>query len=481
MKTVYYFLIGLLLGAGVWACSDDKGNYDYIEVNKITIRGIPEEITMDQYDTLWMDTVQMEFSLGENKDLSYEWYFSRELISSQPNCGVPINADPDIYHNCWLCVTDNTNNLKYYKDFMVRVNSPFSVGLYVLSETQDGTAKLSRQRRDKENAPMEGGIFELCNPDLGILGKKPVQLAYADGWTSNTRGMFVFCQEGERKISLLSDETVELEQYWNETSIEDYSGVLTPKFYNCDMGGLLLDETGKVFTFNYSGNNTLYKPLEGYNFSWVGSQPNFANELSFVYDEDKQMFAELSYGDTPLLFDQVDYIDTLDTKGQKYRTFTTMNVNSMGKVLYPVLYDPETGKEHYYELNVWGEYDDDWNYYTYYSYTQKMERPALMDANSVCLLSDMKYWYVSKGNKLIRYFFSETSAVADWIPELEGVITALLFNPDQDSIFVAVYDGTNSYIYEFSAINPMQELKERMAVEGRVVSMVAVGESDWLE
>ena len=49
MRTIIFFvcLTGLL-----FACYDDKGNYDYNEINQITIQGIDSLIRCDQMDLL---------------------------------------------------------------------------------------------------------------------------------------------------------------------------------------------------------------------------------------------------------------------------------------------------------------------------------------------------------------------------------------------------------------------------------------------
>lgn len=51
MRTIIFFvcLTGLL-----FACYDDKGNYDYNEINQITIQGIDSLIRCDQMDLLYI-------------------------------------------------------------------------------------------------------------------------------------------------------------------------------------------------------------------------------------------------------------------------------------------------------------------------------------------------------------------------------------------------------------------------------------------
>lgn len=477
------FFIGILLVAGMCACAPDKGNYNYSELNTITIQGMEEEYFVDQLDTLWVDSLRLDFALEATDNLIYEWVIKSQdgkssIISTEKNCGGLITQAPGSYFQSWLCVTDLDCGLKYYWPFRLTVNTPYENALYMLSEAADGTAKLSMQRRDKENAPVVNDIFETVNPELGSLGQRPMQLSYADGWVSSPVGLYVICQEGEKKISYLDVQTMLLQQYWNETVIEGWSGEFTPKYLNNFTGATILDENGSVFSFNYSGNMTLYRPFEGRNFSWVGGEPAFSNEMNYAYDEDEDCFYELCNTENSLLFNQLSPIEELNAKGMTFWAYGhKLGADGFGWILYPILYDPATQMEHYFELYVTSEYNEDWELIKYYSYKERCSRPVTMEKDGVCLLSNMDYWYVSKGKRIIRYFFSKTSVPQDWTPELEGEITAMLFDETQERIFVAAYDGTKSYIHEMSAKDAMTELAEPLEVEGKIVSMCAVG--DW--
>lgn len=470
-------IVSLFLLTGLFSCAEDEGNYDYIVLNTITIDSLLDEYSVDQYDTLKIDGVKLNFALEENADLEYEWAVRGRVISTERNCRGYITEAPSWYDS-WLCVTDRTNNLKYYKYFKLTVETPYSKALYILSETADGTAKLSVQRRDKENAPLMNEVFELNNPDLGHLGKKPVQITFDDAWGYR---LYVVCQEGERKLLKINPENLLLEQYWDEASIgEGYTGTFVPEYFCNDMGaGMVLSE-GKLFLFNYSSNNSLYRPVDGYHFSWVGSNPTLSSGYYWAYDEDSQQFKMLERKTNPLLFDKVTNIDTLLTIGQTYRAHGVIRQGDFDEVMYPVLFDPQTGMEHYYELNCMSDfyYDEEKNEYVSvddFRATEKMVRPAVMEPEGVCLLSDASYWYVSQGDKLVRYFFSGTATPDDWYTDFKGRVSAMIFDEEQERVFVASCDGAKSYIYELSAVNPNQLLHEPFVVDGKIVSMCAVG------
>lgn len=55
MKMIKYFLISILASV-VIACYEDKGNYDYREINEVRISGIDKQYKVGRWDTLAIST-----------------------------------------------------------------------------------------------------------------------------------------------------------------------------------------------------------------------------------------------------------------------------------------------------------------------------------------------------------------------------------------------------------------------------------------
>lgn len=79
----------------------------------------------------------MNFVLDSNADLAFEWVVktlnqdTKRVVSTDRYCKGYITEAPGRY-DAWVCVTDRSNNLKYYQEFSLTVNSPFENALYVL-------------------------------------------------------------------------------------------------------------------------------------------------------------------------------------------------------------------------------------------------------------------------------------------------------------------------------------------------------------
>lgn len=477
-----HIIIAVAFLTGIAACSDDTGNYDYRKLNKITLSGLTEEYSVDQFDTLRIDDLQLDFSIEENADLSFEWMMRRanadlnttRVVSTERNCRGYIDELPGRY-DAYLCVTDRTNDLKYYHDFNVIVNTVWANGLFVLSEAEDGTAVLSMQRRDKPNAPLVYDVFEKNNPDFGQMGRKPVQI-----WEGDGGGIYVMCREGERKLLKLDRDELALQQYWDESTIDDYSGSFVPEYFSNEEGnGMVLSE-GQLFLFNYANNAIIYKPVTGYDFSWGGTTPSMLSTYYYAFDEVSKTFKKLEKKKNPLLFEKVTTIEDLNTEGQTYLASAHMVMDDYDWAQYPVLYDPETNMEHYYKIYAYEDYDDEtWEYFEYFDYEEVAIRPATLDKDGCSLLGKNFYWFASKGNKVIRYFLSSTSVPQDWLTDLKGSVTAMIFGKNENTIFVATYDGTKSYIYEIDSRNPNVQLNAPLELEGKVVSLCVANGYKW--
>lgn len=92
MKILLYMGAMLLLLAA--ACSEDKGNYNYLPVNTIVEDSIEGTYTVVQFDTLTIKPY-LRFSREESEDLSFEWSIEGQVISTDPVCHARIMMEPN--------------------------------------------------------------------------------------------------------------------------------------------------------------------------------------------------------------------------------------------------------------------------------------------------------------------------------------------------------------------------------------------------
>lgn len=105
--TIYFFILGTVIG--LISCFKDKGSYDYVDINEISISELG-----GPYDLLFkVDTLKIEPKLDFTMDTKdpdryrYEWRIGvsgatnegqkRTLISSDRNLEYPVDLLPNTY------------------------------------------------------------------------------------------------------------------------------------------------------------------------------------------------------------------------------------------------------------------------------------------------------------------------------------------------------------------------------------------------
>lgn len=80
-------LTGLL-----FACYDDKGNYDYHDINQITISGIDSLIRCDQMDLLHIPVTLEGTQYADTNRFTYFWEINRKIVSTAKDLNVYVNS-----------------------------------------------------------------------------------------------------------------------------------------------------------------------------------------------------------------------------------------------------------------------------------------------------------------------------------------------------------------------------------------------------
>ncbi len=490
MKKLAYIAFA---AAALWAgCTEDHGNYDYSQINSIAIGGLEEQYNVDRFDRLNI-TPELQFAEGENLNLGFEWVVNGHVISTDRVCDAEITeaangttSDNISPYDSYLCVTDLDNNLKYYRDFTVKVTNAYSISLYMLSELADGTASLSMQRRDKPDAPVVTDVFEKANPDFGSLGKYPQALVYHPSPANYaTKYMQVVCKEGDKKIASLLPATMSYEMCYNENAVlGGFSGQFAPTFmHTSDMGGVVT-ANGNAFLFDYWGNTTISPLLVSPNYNIVWGDINNMTPTAgiAVYDEKAYNFMELSSSvSSTTTFSVKKMINAAPLTGQKYLASAppTMSPNTaygMDAHHRVILHDGTTA--YLYDINLSLELSFvTWDMEMKTSCTLKGTVPgSVINANTVCAMGySGTYWFLGNGPKVQRLFYDGGTPV-DWYTVPKGNVTAMLFDLSNKRVFVASWDGTKSYVYVLDAQTPQTLLESTpLEVPGKIVSMARTG------
>jgi hypothetical protein len=178
----------------LWACINDKGNYEYHDVNSITISGINnvnESYLVPSGEYLNI-TPTLKFSVSEEQDsYRYEWhqmgsavpYQSVRLLSTERNLSLKIDGSMSNAGRYYLmyCVTNLATGVRYDHVFMVTVQNRRSQGYIVLHEQSGGSFDLDLVARYGDSLTRYRNILNIFESGLPRAGRKPLDvLCYTD-------------------------------------------------------------------------------------------------------------------------------------------------------------------------------------------------------------------------------------------------------------------------------------------------------------
>lgn len=182
----------LLLGLAFSACYEDKGNYDYHEINELTVNQIDSIYSRDQFDTLYIQPELKGTQYDEEERFHYEWWVNNEVVSRDKNLVYPILA-PLGRNTCKLIVTDKELGTKNYYSFYLQVASSTASDAIVVLCNYKGKAELSFKRLDR-NTPFQEVFYEKVNGES--LGRGAQQMEQNYYFVDRLAGLFLLTGDG---------------------------------------------------------------------------------------------------------------------------------------------------------------------------------------------------------------------------------------------------------------------------------------------
>lgn len=182
----------LLIGVVLAACYEDKGNYDYHEINQLTVDQIDSIYSRDQFDTLFIHPELKGTQYDEEDRFSYEWWINGEVVSQDKNLAYKILA-PLGKNTCKLIITDKELETKVYNPFYLQVASSTASDAIVVLCNYKGKAELSFKRLDR-NTPFQEVFYEKVNGE--VLGRGALQMDQNYYFIDRLAGLFLLTNDG---------------------------------------------------------------------------------------------------------------------------------------------------------------------------------------------------------------------------------------------------------------------------------------------
>jgi hypothetical protein len=217
------------------ACIDDKGSYEYHDVNSIAISGVNGRdtaylVAVGDYLNI---TPTLNFSLGEARDAyRYEWhqmgstapYQTVRLLSTERNLSLKIEGTMRFtrtYHLMY-CVTNLTTGVRYDHVFTVTVQNRISKGYIVLHEQSDTSFNIDLIASYGDSLTRYQNLLDIFDSTLPKTGRKPLDVLCYPDRTAPTP--YSTEQKLEYSVWVLTDKSTD------RIKAEDYSYI--PGDYN---------------------------------------------------------------------------------------------------------------------------------------------------------------------------------------------------------------------------------------------------------
>ncbi|MBO9631565.1 MAG: hypothetical protein J7578_00505, partial [Chitinophagaceae bacterium] len=227
------------------ACYKDKGNYDYNPPEIPVVTNLDTVYSVFVGDSL---IVAPSIKYTDPSKLSFDWKIAiPELVSDLSFTGPAIRTVFGLGANRYrakLTITDNSNGMKYFHDFIVSGKTNFSQGTVVLS-LDNGATKLSFIKPDGTVQP---DIYETANLGEKLAGgpRQLIGLRHASIEPYHTTSYWVFTDEGEKGVQINSNTMKKVKNLisnffippaalapgnFMSTQMESMNGVINGKLY----------------------------------------------------------------------------------------------------------------------------------------------------------------------------------------------------------------------------------------------------------
>lgn len=145
---LYPAMFGCLLS--LYSCVEDKGSYDHLPVNEITVTGTEKTYSVLAGITeLTIEPTITGTILGDdNSQYEYTWYACQKdlgsdqhthtVLGNEKNLKTTVVLNPGSY-NLYLIIKDNSTGMEWIiSDMTLQVSTSLTTGFYVLGEKEDG-------------------------------------------------------------------------------------------------------------------------------------------------------------------------------------------------------------------------------------------------------------------------------------------------------------------------------------------------------
>ena len=175
LRNICCFFIVVLF---FYACYDDKGNYEYRDINEITVEGIDASYARDVDDSLRIYPVLKGTMYDDTSRFTYRWEVTGRTLAETYNLEIQIDMVPG-ERSCRFVVKDKETEVEKYHRFSLNVSSSTAGDLIMVLSKYQGRAELSYLRLDKPSNWAMNYYMDRYGKQLGVEPKQ-LRIVYSE-------------------------------------------------------------------------------------------------------------------------------------------------------------------------------------------------------------------------------------------------------------------------------------------------------------
>lgn len=429
-----------LMAALLTSCFDDKGNYDYQNINEVTIEGIDRTKVYELFSyesTLTINPV-VKSTVGDEKNYDYTWKIipknaeseegdqEKYVVSKEKNLVYPVNLDDGDYIG-FFEVKDLSNGVTWIEDFYLKVKSKGSEG-WIIACKQDGKTRLDLITKESSGKNVlfpdlwNGLDFDMGEPKrlfylAGMEAEFMFPLLVTDKSTYSIMGNdFHVGEDTDMKWYFgLSDGTIDM----TASVIEQYSTTWLSNWW-------VINSKGEIYSTEASTAAFFSYPINKLNGKEEFEAAPFIG-VSYTYNDTDE---DYNYNYAMVFYDK--------TNRQFLSKYGANNYPDVMKCSGTQIFDVKTGRDMVF-----------------------MDSHVVIDGLQVAVLKDPQtqdfylYGFTLGFGKIEQNFYGKIGG-----PVSEAIAFAL--HPTYNTLFYA----TKNKVYRVSLSEPSTEVKEVLSFDG---------------
>ena len=209
MKNITYIIFSIFI---LISCYEDKGNYDYKDINEVNIEGIDKSYDIDVDDTLKISPIVKGTIYSDTSKFAYAWEIGRRIVST--NLDLAYVGERVMQSTCRFIAKDKDTKVEESFIFDLNVNSSTAADAILVLSNYKGNAELSYLRIDKDDATFVPNYYFDKNEEYLGTNPKSISRNYCT-YLWQFPGLQVLVDEGIKNIDAIT-----LNKYKNKEYID---------------------------------------------------------------------------------------------------------------------------------------------------------------------------------------------------------------------------------------------------------------------